>query len=71
MKLTGKLGRFDIEAVDYGSPSALSTDADVSVIAFKREGDESDPMADYSAWMFLRTIGSLEQLAPKYGKGVM
>lgn len=71
VRLIGKLGRYDIEAIDYGSPSSVSTDADVSAIAFKREGDESDPMADYSAWMFLRTIGSLEQLAKQRTKAVM
>ncbi|KUO18407.1 hypothetical protein [Streptomyces dysideae] len=72
VRLTGKLGRYDIEAIDYGAPSPLSTDADVSAIAFKHQHDESDPMTDYSAWMFLRTIGSLGMLAPKRAKeGVM
>ncbi|MFC8080352.1 hypothetical protein ACFUN8_33030 [Streptomyces sp. NPDC057307] len=68
VRLIGKLGRYDIEAIDYGAPSPLATDADVSAIAFKQEHDESDPMTDYFAWMFLRTIGSLEMLAPKNAK---
>ncbi|MFC8829021.1 hypothetical protein ACFT9I_27150 [Streptomyces sp. NPDC057137] len=65
VRLVGKIGQYDIEAVDYGSPSPLASDADVSVIAFKPENDESDPMTDYNAWMFIRTIGSLEQLLPR------
>ncbi|WP_435212624.1 hypothetical protein [Streptomyces sp. bgisy034] len=64
VRLTGELGRYNVEAVDYNSPSSLATDADVSVVLYKREDDKDE-------WLFLRTIGSLEQLAPKHAKGVV
>lgn len=61
VQLIGKLGRYDIEAVDYNSPSSMAADADVSVILYKREDDRpEDP------WQFHRTIGSLEQLVSKH-----
>lgn len=65
VKLTGKLGRYEIEAVDYGSRSPLSTDADVSVVAYKREDDAPDSETGLTAWLFVRTIRELDQLAPK------
>ena len=58
--LTGTLGVHQLEAIDYASPSGLATDADVSAISVKREGDTS--------YVVLRTINTLDQLAPK---GVM
>ncbi len=70
VRLIGKLGRYDIEAIDYGAPSPLSIDADVSAIAFKRQNEEVDPLTGNGAWMFVRTIGSLEMLAPKHVKEV-
>lgn len=56
----GRLGVYEVEAVDYVSPSALSTDADTSSISVRRDGD--------SSWVVYRTINALDQLAPK---GVM
>jgi len=66
VRLIGKLGRYDIEAVDHNSPSSMAADADVSVIMYRREDEETD-----SSWLFHRTIGSLEQLVSKNAKGVM
>ncbi|WP_405970890.1 hypothetical protein OG496_12360 [Streptomyces sp. NBC_00988] len=58
--VTGKLGVYQLEAIDYVSPSPLSTDADTSSISVRRDGDAS--------WVVHRTINALDQLAPK---GVM
>jgi hypothetical protein len=66
VQLVGKLGRYDIEAVDYNSPSSMATDADVSVILYRRDDEKPD-----DPWQFHRTIGSLEELVPKRVKGVM
>ncbi|MFG2377610.1 hypothetical protein ACGFY9_39895 [Streptomyces sp. NPDC048504] len=66
VRLIGKLGRYDIEAVDYNSPSSMAADADVSVIMYRREDESAE-----SPWLFHRTIGSLEQLVSKNAKGVI
>lgn len=57
LELRGKLGVYEVEAIDFVSPSALFTDADTSSISVRRDGDVS--------WVVHRTINALDQLAPK------
>ena len=57
VELTGKLGVYEIEAIDFVAVSALFTDADTSSISVRREGDTS--------WVVHRTINALDQLAPR------
>ncbi|MDN3263301.1 hypothetical protein QWJ26_26525 [Streptomyces sp. CSDS2] len=63
VKLTGKVGSFDIEAIDINSPSALSTVADAAYISVKREDEE--PSATVNPWKIHRTINAMAHAVTK------
>ncbi|MCX4699007.1 hypothetical protein [Streptomyces sp. NBC_01373] len=67
VKLTGKIGHFDIEAIDINSPSRLSMMADAAYISVKREDEE--PSVTVNPWKIHRTINAMAHAVTK--KGVM
>ncbi|GAA3894321.1 hypothetical protein GCM10023084_53930 [Streptomyces lacrimifluminis] len=63
VKLTGKVGQFDIEATDYNAPSRLSTVADAAYISVKREDEQ--PSQTVNPWKIHRTISAMAHAVTK------